>query len=426
MLAVLWIAYILSFFHRFAPSGITTQLEDSLNIQATTLGILAGAYFFVYTLMQIPAGIILDALGTRLLLLLGGLIAGIGSLVFGVATNFELALIARILVGLGVSVVFLSILKVFTQTFAEHQFSTMVGITIFIGNIGSVLAGYPLSAMAEIINWRYIFIFLGCLSILIAIGSWLIIPQNIIQSSSTATSKNLTNTKTSTLLQKLIFANKGLFLIIKNPRSFPPAIVNGALAGCLYGFGGLWISPWLNNVIQIPRTTSGGSGVIISIYFLGFALGGLILGKLSDKLRNRTRIIKFASFCHLLIFIYLSFGIVSSYTVISIIMFFLGLSVSAFTLTWASIKEVNPTWLSGTSTSFANMAGFLVGGLIQLMFGYILDHQQQLLLLINLTPNWHDPATVYFLPMLLLVATAAIGFVCSFFITETYAKGMDK
>jgi predicted MFS family arabinose efflux permease len=83
------------FFQRFAPAGIAPDLIAAFNTTASSLGVLAATYFYVYTVMQVPTGILVDTLGPRLILLLGGLVGGVGSLLFGMAPNFDLALLGE-------------------------------------------------------------------------------------------------------------------------------------------------------------------------------------------------------------------------------------------------------------------------------------------------------------------------------------------
>lgn len=83
--------------------------------------------------MQIPSGVIADTLGTRTSIISGNLIAGIGSILFGMATGFEMALAGRFLVGLGVSVVFISIMKNNSVWFHEKVFGIMSGLTRVLG-----------------------------------------------------------------------------------------------------------------------------------------------------------------------------------------------------------------------------------------------------------------------------------------------------
>ena len=150
-LGVVAVAYVLSFFQRFAPAGIAQDLATAFQTSAASLGALAATYFYVYTVMQIPTGILADTLGPRRILVLGGIVGGAGSFLFGLAPSLELALIGRTLVGLGVSVTFIAMLKLIAVWFEEERFATLVGVSMLIGNLGSVLAGAPLSAVAQAI-----------------------------------------------------------------------------------------------------------------------------------------------------------------------------------------------------------------------------------------------------------------------------------
>ncbi len=59
------IAYMLAFFHRTAPAALAEELSSAFNASATSLGALAAAYFYVYTVMQIPTGVLVDTFGPR-------------------------------------------------------------------------------------------------------------------------------------------------------------------------------------------------------------------------------------------------------------------------------------------------------------------------------------------------------------------------
>ena len=55
---IVGLAYVLSFFHRFAPAVISSDLQQTFHASATALGGLAATYFYVYMVMQIPTGIV--------------------------------------------------------------------------------------------------------------------------------------------------------------------------------------------------------------------------------------------------------------------------------------------------------------------------------------------------------------------------------
>ena len=164
--AVLSVPYLLVYFQRVAPAVVADRLMADFNISGASLGNLAAIYFYIYTLMQIPAGILADSLGARRTVTIGSFIAGAGSFLFGFASGITVAYIGRFLVGLGVSVIFIPILKICTEWFEPKKFAAMSGLTLLIGNTGALLASTPLALMADRLGWRTAFIIIGMIGMI--------------------------------------------------------------------------------------------------------------------------------------------------------------------------------------------------------------------------------------------------------------------
>ena len=175
---IVGMAYILSFFHRFAPGAIASDLQQTFHASSAELGSLAATYFYVYTVMQIPTGVLADTWGPRRIVTIGGVLAGIGAILFGSAETLAAASAGRLLVGLGVSVMFISMLKLNAAWFHDRHFATMTGMTILLGNVGSILATSPLSAALSLMSWRSVFIDIGIFSLLLALLAWLLVRDN--------------------------------------------------------------------------------------------------------------------------------------------------------------------------------------------------------------------------------------------------------
>ena len=166
-------SFVLSFFHRTAPAAIAGELTRAFAINAAALGTLAATYFYVYTLLQIPVGVLADTLGPRRILTAGSLVAGAGSLAFALAPTWEIAAAGRTLVGIGVSVAFIAILKISAVWFPANRFATLNGVTMFAGNLGAVIAGAPLAWIVTQTSWRTVFVGLAVLSIALGVATWL-------------------------------------------------------------------------------------------------------------------------------------------------------------------------------------------------------------------------------------------------------------
>jgi hypothetical protein len=168
-------AYLLSFFHRVAPAAISATCRSASPSAAPS-----SAPWRRPTSTFIPdadphrgAGGHARAAPHPVLGRPGG---GVGAILFGLAPSFELAFVGRTLVGLGVSVTFIAMLKLLAMGFDERRFATLTGLCMLIGNLGSILAGAPLAWATQAAGWRQVFVVVGLLSFALAFASraWVI------------------------------------------------------------------------------------------------------------------------------------------------------------------------------------------------------------------------------------------------------------
>ena len=359
MLAVVAAAYVLSFFHRFAPAGIAQDLAVSFQTTAASLGVLAATYFYIYTVMQVPTGILVDTLGPRRILLLGAIVACIGSILFGLAPSMNVALVGRTLVGLGVSVTFIAMLKIIAVWFDEKHFATVTGMCMLFGNLGSVLAGVPLSLTAQAVGWRSVFVVAGVVSLLLGIACWIWVRDRRDGSSDAHRPK----------FDRTVILG-GLMQVLRNRATWPAALTNTGIAGAFFAFAGLWATPYLVQVHGLSRDVAASH---LSLWFGGFAVGCFFLGTLSDRLGRRKPVLVVTTNIFALLWVIWLVGAAMPLWLSYSLFGLMGLCTAGFSLTWACAKEVNPPLLSGMSTSVANMGGFLAGALLQPLFGWVMD-----------------------------------------------------
>ena len=406
-LGIVALAYVLSFFQRFAPAGVAQDLASSFQTSAASLGVLAASYFYVYTLMQVPTGILVDTLGPRRILALGAVVGGLGSFLFGFAPSLEWALLGRTLIGLGVSVTFIAMLKLIAVWFEENRFATIVGIGMLVGNLGSVLAGAPLSALAQASGWRGVFIGVGAVSLILGLLCWLIVRDSPVPAAGGQRPK---------FDRTVVIAS--LLSVVKNRSTWAPILVNTGMSGAFFTFAGLWATPYLMQVHNMARPVA---ATHLSLWFGGFAVGCFFIGTLSDRLGRRKPVLIGASHVYGLIWLVwlscMTLPLAVTYTLFAV----MGLSTAAFSLTWACAKEVNPPMLSGMSTSVANMGGFLAGALLQPFVGWVMD--------LGWKGDMVSGARVYDVAtwqsgVLVVTVVAILGAVSSWWIKETRCRNI--
>ncbi|RLF54245.1 MAG: MFS transporter, partial [Thermoplasmata archaeon] len=149
---LIFLCYVLVFFHRLCPAVIALDIQASFGIGGTLLGLLGSAYFYSYAAMQLPTGLMADSWGPRKTVSVFFLLAGIGSILMGVATNLPLAIAGRILVGVGVSTVFVCNFKLLSEWFTVRQFVIMGGVFMMMGGVGALISSAPLAWVSTVIG----------------------------------------------------------------------------------------------------------------------------------------------------------------------------------------------------------------------------------------------------------------------------------
>lgn len=384
------LSFVLSFFHRTAPAAIADELARTFSINSALLGTLAATYFYVYMVLQIPVGILADTMGPRRLLTGGSMVAGIGSIAFASAPNWEIAAIGRTLVGIGVSVAFIAILKVSAVWFPARRFATLNGFTMFAGNLGAVVAGAPLAWIVTQTSWRAVFAGLAALSIALGIASWLAVRDRPEDLGFTPVHAAASSARIGTRWRR------ALATVLSNPATWPGFFVNAGIAGSYLAFAGLWAVPWLEQMHGMSRVSAAEH---TSMLLLGVALGAVLVGMLSDRKSNRRGVLRI--YALLYVASWLPWLLHAQWPQWATLAWFglMGLLIPGFTLTWTVAKEVNRPEHSGIATSIVNVGIFLGTGILQPIVGAILDRGRAL----------GDPAAGWDLAIAVLAGSAAFG-----------------
>lgn len=407
---IVGLAYVLSYFHRFAPATISDDLHRTFHASGAELGGLAATYFYVYTVMQIPSGILADTLGPRRVVAMGGLIAGIGSLLFGMADTLTAASIGRLLVGLGVSVTFISLLKLNAVWFHDRHFATMTGATILLGNVGSLLAAAPLTWALGVVSWRAVFVVVGVFSLLMAALAWWLVRDHPGEAGLPSL-RELDGKAAHPPHQGHWY--DGLKIIVKNRATWPGFWVNMGLAGSLFAFGGLWAVPFLRDVYGMDRAAATDHTTLL---LAGFAIGAFFIGTISDRLRRRKPVMIAGALAYCLCWLPMLFGVTMSSSVSYSLFFVMGLCAPSFTLSWSCAKEVNPHALSGMATSVVNIGAFLGTAILQPLVGWAIDQAHSGL---GNTPSGLGD---YQTGLAILMGFSLMGLIATLFIRETYCR----
>jgi MFS family permease len=398
--AAFWIA----FFHRVAPGTIANELQSAFAVSGAALGALAATYFYVYAAMQIPTGVLVDTLGPRKVLTVGGVIAGVGAVLFGMADNVVAAALGRTLAGLGVSVTFVSALKLNASWFDERHFATTASLTNVVGLTGALAATVPLAWLVTQISWRTVFVAIGVASFLIALLTWGLMRDLPAAREHGRAAERAAATHAGTRWYH------GLGEVVRNRATWTGFWVSFGLSGSYMSFIGLWGVPMLVQGYGLPLVEASHHAAAILI---ALAVSSVGISMVSDRLGRRrpVAIIVAASYCGMW-GIWLM-GVPREWTWV---MFALtGFCAPGFVLSWVYAKEANRPRYAGMATSLANTGGFLAAGILQPLVGWVLDRA---------AAGGAYTLDAFHSALMVLMLFAVSGFVATLFMRETYCRNI--
>ena len=173
--AILGLGYFFVYFHRLSLPVVANELVRDFQTTASVMGLLGSIYFYCYAAMQIPAGLLSDSLGPRKTVTFSLLIASAGSILFGMASGIGMAFVGRVMVGLGVSMVFIPTMKIISRWFRADEFALMAGLLNAIGGAGALGATWVLALMTGLFGWRVSFELIGAATFALLILVWIVV-----------------------------------------------------------------------------------------------------------------------------------------------------------------------------------------------------------------------------------------------------------
>ena len=361
------VQYALLFFHRVCPAVLAPELTKTFNISGTALGVLASGYFYPYALMQVPVGMLSDTWGARKTATLFGSVGGIGVILFGLSPSFGLSVFARILVGLGVSAVFVPGMKVFAGWFRGREYGKISGLFVGSGSIGWVMGAAPLAMLVQAFDWREIMIAIGLLTMFLTVLTWFIVADTPEAKGFPA----LVEQRSASTVEDGPF--QGIKQVFSDRYFWSLAFWFLTRTGIIFSFFGLWAGPYLMDVYKLSPMSA---GTILSIFPFAIMAGSPFLGYLSDRvLVSRKLVLIGTSVLHAACWLFL----LSSYSSLSVpalyvLFFVMGIAAgSPGNVGYSNIKEVFPANIAGTSMGAVNLFAFFGGVVLQPVIGYVLD-----------------------------------------------------
>lgn len=356
--------FLLVNLYRLSSAVLADRLMVDFATTGAALGTLHAAFFYFYSIMQLPAGVLVDRAGPKRTATAGALVLNLGAIGFALADSYAIAFISRALIGAGGAVIFISMLRFAASWYRADEFGTMNGLSIAVAGLGGILATTPLAIVSTTFGWRSTIAGLGVIGLGIA-GLTYVLTED---TPTKAGYRDIGSGEEPELT--LTDVGRNLRNVLAERETWAVGLTMFCAVGMVITLLGLWGVPYIVQTYDVTVTTASWFTLLGS---LGILLGPPMFGWISDRVDRRAIFIVLGGVGYVAGFGTLSVTGRPPLVVVAIIYFALGFLLGTFTLSYPLIKERHDLTASGVSTATINGAAFFGAALFPTILGYALD-----------------------------------------------------
>jgi MFS family permease len=339
------------------PNVMAIPLMHDLHLSATQLGFLSSVYFYSYSLMMIPVGLLYDRFSISRLLIIALGILSVGNALFASQHAWLPLLAARVFMGFGSAFAFVGVLVIIKEYFPAKQFALLVGVTQLMAALGAMLGETPVAALVSGVGWRHTsYIFAG-VALMLAVMIFLFMRH------AKQTTKPIVWSEVRAGLKNLFSNGQTYWVALFAFLSWGPVVIYAEL------WGGTFLQTMFHTSIAMASM-----GALFM--WIGIAISAPVLGYLSVRFSHKT-----------LMSLSMLIGAIASLCLIYIpsvpfwlalaLSFPMGIGAGAQILSFDLVRINNVKDGFGIGTGFNNFGVVLGGALLQPLVSFLIDKYRQ-------------------------------------------------
>ncbi len=410
-LLVMWFVAALGVPFQFVlqstPNVMIADLMQALNISEPNIGFLTSSFFYTYLIFQVPAGILVDRYGARVVLSVSVLLGSLACLQFAHANSFGMAESSRLIMGLVTAPCVPAIMFFAAKNFSATRFVILAGLAESIGMTGGAVGEAVLGEVATNFGWRQTMLACAVVGVVIALLMFTLIRDR---------KREPQLAKDSAGEFKQIIS--GFIHVMKNSQVWLIVLYGALIFAMLPAMAGLWIVQTLQDIYRVKLEIGAlGSAAM----FFGTALGLPFWGWISERIRKRRPVMFFATSANILLtasFIYLD---QQPLAIVFIQLFFMGFVSAVYVLAFALVRERTHECVRASAMGLTNMMTMVIGApILQPLIGSILEFYHVTGENGSMSAFAINRAYQYALSTVMVCLVLALALV--FFIKETHCK----
>lgn len=370
----LFLAGIVNYLDRSSFSIANTSIRTDLGLSGTQIGALLSAFSLAYGVAQLPIGLMLDRLGSRVILAAGMFVWSLAQMSTGLVSSFAGFMTTRIGLGAGEAPMMPCGVKVMSDWFGVRDRGLPTGLLTASNTLGVTLAPPLLTAIMLTFGWRAMFVSVGIFSLVLSLAWYPLyrdrgtVVLTADESESLGLEAERPRTEMSLSQWKRLFRLRTVW-------------------GMMLGFGGVnyttWLYlSWLPGYLQAARhLTIARTGWVAVIPYLFGTIGSVVSGAAGNRLIRRgfapvvacKTLIVGGMFCSALSTLAVAHAATATGAVacVSVAIFFIYFGGNA---AWGLAQAMSPTHMVASVSAIQNFGSFVCASLAPLITGWLLDH----------------------------------------------------
>lgn len=362
VIVMLCLGWTVIWIYRTILNPILPEIQRDLNVTSdASMGLIFSVFFFAYTMMQIPSGLLADRFGRKTIIIPGFILFAVGAVLVGFSTSLMFILVASFITGLGQGTYYGPAYSISSETIPKEK----RGISTAIINSGSAI-GMAIGLIGSSFlvkdagwDWRVLLFITAGLAFILMLVFAKNIKKNTVPSKATAADTE-ENVEDKATLKRLL----------ANPKMVASYVLY--FATC-YGY--YMIVTWLPSYLQEERGFHGTAiGFAAALVAFSAVPGALLFSRLSDKFMHKK--ITFIIILELLaaVMLYLTVSVnTNTLLIVCLILYgFLGkLAVEPLLISY--VADIAPKQGIGTTFGFFNFFGMMSSVVAPFVTGLISD-----------------------------------------------------
>jgi MFS family permease len=351
---------VVAVLHRTSLGIAGLDAQSRFGVGAGALASFAVLQLLVYAGLQVPVGVLLDRFGSLRLVSAGALVMAAGQVLMAFSDGVPGAVAARVLVGAGDAMTFISVLRLVPQWFPSRRVPVVTQLTGLVGQLGQILSAVPLAALLAVSGWTPAFLATagaGVFVAILALAAMHDTPERRINSGEALTAWQLG----SDLKQAWLHPGTRLGLWTHFTTQF-----TGTVFALMWGF------PFL---IAGEGVSRGTASALLTVFVLTSMAAGPLIGVLVQRhpLRRSWLVLGVVTVNAVGWSLVLAWPGQAPLPVLVLLVLALGLGGPGSMIGFEFARTFNPPNRLGTATGIVNVGGFVASLLTIMLIGLILD-----------------------------------------------------